>query len=58
MDQKKNNFEAFAKQLIPSRDFVDPETLRKAKVWYKQFAGQHAVSMNDHDLVEIYSELN
>jgi hypothetical protein len=56
--EQKNNFEAFAKQLIPSRDTVDPETLRKAKVWYKQFAGAHAVTMNDRELVEIYSELN
>jgi hypothetical protein len=51
-------FETFAKGLIPSQKRVDPETLRKAKEWYKMFAGPHAVTMNDRDLVEIYQDLH
>jgi hypothetical protein len=51
-------FETFAKGLIPSQKRVDPETLRKAKEWYKDFAGPHAVTMNDRDLVEIYQDLH
>jgi len=51
-------FTTFAKGLIPGRESVDPETLRKAKVWYTQFTGNHAVTMDDRDLVEIYTELN
>lgn len=51
-------FELFAKALVPSKERVDPETLRKAREWYRDFAGPHAVTMNDRDLVEIYSDLH
>lgn len=51
-------FEDFAKGLVPSQTRVDPETLRKAREWYKVFVGTHAVSMTDRDLVEIYLDLH
>ena len=51
-------FELFAKALVPGKERVDPETLRKAREWYRDFAGPHAVTMNDRDLVEIYSDLH
>ena len=51
-------FESFAKGLIPSQKRIDPETLRKAKDWYRRFAGSHAVTMTDNDLVEIYQDLH
>jgi hypothetical protein len=51
-------FELFAKGLVPCKERVDPETLRKAREWYNLFAGSHAVTMNDRDLVEIYSGLH
>jgi hypothetical protein len=51
-------FEDFAKGLVPSQNSVDPETLRKARDWYRSFAGAHAVPMTDRDMVEIYLELN
>lgn len=51
-------FTSFAKGLIPSQESVDPETLRKARAWYQKFAGAHAVTMDDRDLVDIYKELH
>jgi len=52
------NFKNFAKSLVPSQKYIDPETLRRAKAWYNDFAGQHAVKMTDVELVEIYTELH
>lgn len=51
-------FQSFAQGLIPSKAYIDPETLRTAKIWYKSFAGKHAVNMADQELVEIYKELS
>lgn len=53
-----DGFESFAKGLLPSEKLPDPETLRKARDWYKQFAGTHAVTMTDRDLIEIYLDLH
>lgn len=58
MSATEKAFETFAQGLIPSQKRVDPETLRKAREWYKAFAGPHAVTMNDRDLVEIYTDLH
>lgn len=58
MSATETTFETFAKGLVPSKERVDPETLRKAQSWYRQFAGPHAVTMDDRDLVEIYKELH
>jgi len=52
------NFEAFARGLVLSQKQVDPATLSLAKNWYSTFAGAHAVTMNDLDLVEIYQDLH
>lgn len=52
-----NAFENFAKGLVPAQKSVDPETLRKAREWYRAFAGAHAVQMTDRDVVEIYQDL-
>lgn len=51
-------FETFARGLVPSKERVDPDTLRKAQNWYKEFVGQHAVMMEDRDLVDMYNTLN
>jgi hypothetical protein len=51
-------FITFAKGLIPFKPTIDPDTIRAARVWYDQFAGRHAVTMNDRELVEIYQDLN
>jgi hypothetical protein len=53
-----HTFTTFAKGLIPTKESVNPETLRKARDWYTQFAGNHAVNMEDRDLVEIYQDLD
>jgi hypothetical protein len=37
---------------------MDPDTIRAARCWYTEFAGRHAVTMNDRELVEIYQDLN
>jgi len=58
MSATEKTFQSFAQGLIPSKERVDPETLRKARDWYKQFAGSHAVTMEDRDLVEIYTDLH
>lgn len=58
MSATEKTFESFAKGLIPSKERVDPETLRKAQEWYKTFAGPHAVTMDERDLVEIYIDLH
>ena len=50
-------FQSFAQGLVPNK-IEDPETLRKATIWYKTFTGLHAVPMLARDLVEIYSELH
>jgi hypothetical protein len=51
-------FQSFVQGLIPSKDRIDPATLQHAKIWYKSFAGSHAVNMADRDLVEIYEDLS
>lgn len=58
MSVVENNFDVFAKGLVTATKQIDPNTLRIAKGWYKQFAGPHAVMMNDRDLVEIYEGLH
>ena len=54
----ETTFTSFAKGLVPSKESVDPETLRKARDWYKRFVGAHAVTMDDRDLVEMYRDLH
>lgn len=54
----ETTFQDFAQGLIQSRERLDPETLRHAKLWYTLFAGGYAVGMADRDLVEIYQELH
>jgi len=54
----ETTFTNFAKGLVPSKESVDPETLRKARDWYRKFAGPHAVTMDDRDLVDIYRDLH
>lgn len=51
-------FQSFVHGLIPSKARIDPTTLQHAKVWYKSFAGSHAVNMADQDLIEIYEDLS
>ena len=51
-------FQSFVQGLIPSKERIDPATLQHAKLWYKSFAGSHAVNMADRDLVEIYEDLS
>jgi hypothetical protein len=50
-------FETFAQGLIPSKASIDPETVKHAREWYRQFAGHHAVVMDDRELVNIYQDL-
>jgi hypothetical protein len=54
----ETTFETFAKGLIPLKLLPDPVTLRLARIWYTQFAGTHAVTMDDRELVEIYQKLH
>ena len=58
---QKNKFDDFAQSLsqslLPSTR-IDPVTLSMAKEWYNQFAGKHAVKMDDKDLVAIYNDLH
>lgn len=56
MNTANTQFNSFAQDLV--RKQINPETLRLAKAWYKQFAGTHAVKMEDRDLVEIYQDLH
>jgi hypothetical protein len=51
-------FITYAKGLIPFKPTMDPDTIRAARCWYTEFAGRHAVTMNDRELVEIYQDLN
>jgi hypothetical protein len=51
-------FATFAKGLVPFKPSMDPDTITAARVWYDQFAGPHAVNMDDQDLVEIYEDLS
>ena len=52
----QSNFDQFAATIV--RKQIDPERLRIAKDWYRQFAGSHAVSMDDRDIIEIYNGLH
>lgn len=52
------NFDNFARGLIANKESVDPDTLRRARDWYLEFVGSHAVTMADRDLVEIYQDLH
>lgn len=58
MTATDTNFETFARALIPAKPTPDPTTLRRAKCWYSDFAGIHAVAMPDDELIAIYTELN
>ena len=58
MNATENTFDNFARGLIPGKERIDPEVLRKAKDWYRMFAGSHAVTMDDQELVQIYCELH
>lgn len=49
-------FNKFAKDIVQRK--TDPARLCKAREWYREFAGDHAVIMSDQDLLEIYAELN
>lgn len=57
MSANYTKFNEFTQGLVPKKR-IDPETLRQAKEWYDQFAGRHAVSMEDIELIEIYTELH
>lgn len=58
MSNTDQAFEIFARGLVPPAPQVDPEAVRQAREWYKQFTGTHAVIMDDRDLVQIYFELH
>lgn len=58
MNQMNAQLEKFARSLVPSPSSVDHETLKKARDWYKKFAGTHAVPMADREVLEIYLELH
>jgi hypothetical protein len=51
-------FETFAQGLVPTKPNADPGTIRHAREWYRQFAGRHAVKMDDQELVTIYQDLH
>lgn len=53
-----NTFETFARGLIPAKEQHDPDTVRRARAWYANFAGPHAVKMDDLELVQMYLELH
>jgi hypothetical protein len=57
MGAQDTSFEQFARGLIPAKAQTDPETLRKARAWYRNFAENHAVKMDDQELVELYLDL-
>ena len=51
------NLANLSSMIIATEKKVDTQTLCRAKRWYEQFTGPHAVKMEDHELVEIYNEL-
>ena len=56
MELTDKNLTSFTNGLVKNKP-IDPNTLRLARCWYKNFAGSHAVTMNDRELIEIYQEL-
>jgi hypothetical protein len=57
MTSTDNNIANFAQGLLVYRR-LDPDKLKQAQAWYKNFAGNHAVTMSDQDLIDIYETLN
>jgi hypothetical protein len=51
-------FETFAQGLLTPTTRLDPSTIRHAREWYTEFAGRHAVKMDDRELVTIYQDLH
>lgn len=57
MNATEKTFDTLAQGLVPSKN-IDSDMLRLAKKWYRNFAGPHAVTMEDQDLIEIFTNLN
>ena len=58
--EKNESFTRYTKDLLSNQNKqpINPRTIELAKEWYNNFAGKHAVSIDDKELVDMYMELN
>jgi hypothetical protein len=47
----------FAVELISTERPMDPSLTRRAREWYENFTGSHAVKIADVEVVELYLEI-